>query len=138
MKLAPNNARMRKNHGGSLARLAIDNQNTNSKKMEQYARQAIVELQAGLDIYPNIPTGYIHMGNMHILLKQYDQAVANFETALEMAPNNYYARSSLANVYYRQGRYGAAIETLQYIDIQDLSDSDRQVIELSRAALSKQ
>jgi tetratricopeptide (TPR) repeat protein len=114
-KLAPYNARMRKNHGGSLARLAIEYQEKAPDTMQLYARQALQHLDTSLMIYNNIPTGHIHKGNMHLLLGEYEQAENSFKTALGQDPGNYYARVSLANVYYRTGSYKESIDLLESI-----------------------
>lgn len=131
VKLAPNNARMRKNHGGSLARLAVENQEKAPDLMRQYATQALHQLDTALLIYNNIPTGYIHKGNMHLLLGEYDKAEEAFNTALKQSPRNYYATTSLANVYYRTARYKDAIDLLETIDQNLRKPNDYYILSLA-------
>src|SRR5690606_28198008 len=100
VELAPQNARMRKNYGGSLARLAVENQVDNTDLAKQYATQAIEQLEYALKLYDGMATGYIHIGNMHIILHQYDEAIAALQKALQHDSQNYYAKASLGNVYY--------------------------------------
>ena len=115
VKLAPNNARMRKNHGGSLARLAVDHQEDDPAKAREYAQLAINELDTALSIYPNIPTGYIHKGNMNIILGNYTEAEAALREALKFDPDNYYSLTSLGNLLYRTDRYEDAAAMLERI-----------------------
>lgn len=114
-KLAPNNARMRKNHGGSLARLAVEAQEKDPNVARQYATKAIKELDAALAIYDNIPTGHIHRGNMYIILGEYDKAEESLKYALKIDKGNYYAITSLGNVYLRKANYQACVEILETI-----------------------
>ncbi|MFQ5445654.1 MAG: tetratricopeptide repeat protein [Saprospiraceae bacterium] len=128
--LAPNNARMRKNHGGSLARKAVEVQTTNPQKAREYAEKAIAELQTALDIYDNIPTGHIHMGNMYIILGDYQNAENSLKKSLDFAPGNYFALSSLANVYYREGKYQEGLNTISSIDRRFLKPNDYYLFSL--------
>ncbi len=130
-KLAPNNARMRKNHGGSLARLAVQYQQTDKAKAQEYARQAVEELQKALMIYEDIPTGHIHLGNMYLILGEYDKAEKALLRALDFDPDNYFAKSSLANLYYRTGRYQEALNLLQSIDPKYLKPNDYYLFSLT-------
>ena len=115
LAVAPNNARMRKNYGGSLVRLARKYQTDDIETAKKYARQAIEHLDYALSIYPKIPTGYIHKGNMYILLGENEKAIAALKEALKIAPSNYYAKASLGNVYYRTGQYQKSIDILESI-----------------------
>lgn len=130
VKLAPNNARMQKNHGGSLARLALQYQQTDKALMDQYARKALEHLDASLVIYNNMPTGHIHKGNMHLLLGEYDQAEQSLKTALQQDPNNYYSCTSLGNLFYRQGRYEEAIQMLEKIKAGQRSENDNNLLKM--------
>ena len=115
VKIAPQNARMRKNYGGSFARLAVQHQTSNPEQAKQYARSAIEQLSHALQLYPKIATGHIHSGNMHIILGQYDEAIKSLEAALQIDPNNYYAKASLGNVHFRKGNYEQSIQVLESI-----------------------
>jgi len=108
----PTNARMRKNNGGSFARLAVANQTTDKELAREYARKAIPELEAGLAIYDRMETGHTHLGNMYIILNDLPNAERALKRALEIFPNGHYSKTSLANVLYRQGKYQESINML--------------------------
>lgn len=129
-KLAPENARMRKNHGGSLARLAVDSQKTDPNAARQYATKAIVELDAALAIYDNIPTGHIHKGNMYIILGEYDKAEVALKKALKIDPGNYFALTSLGNVQYRLSKYQDCVQTMESIPQSYRKGSDYYLLSL--------
>ncbi|MEZ4957610.1 MAG: hypothetical protein R2825_28890 [Saprospiraceae bacterium] len=128
VNLAPKNARMRKNYGGSFARLAIDNQTTDIEAAKRYARIAIEQLDYALVLYPSIPTGHIHKGNMHIILGEYDKAIESLEASLKYAPGNYFATSSLGNVYMRKGDYENAVRVLESIPTRLRNAGDLDVL----------
>ena len=133
--LAPNNARMRKNQGGSLARKAVEFQNTDPQKSRDYAEKAITGLQAALGIYNNIPTGHIHLGNIYLIKGDYANAEKSFLKSLELAPGNYFALSSLANVYYRNGRYQEGINTIGRLAPNLLKKNDYYLLSLCYSKL---
>jgi tetratricopeptide (TPR) repeat protein len=112
---APTNARMRKNHGGSWARKAVDSQTTDMNAARAYADSAIMELKQALAIYDDQSTGYIHLANMYIIQGQYDSAIVKLNRALYLDQNSYFARTSLVNVLYRKGDYQAALNTANNI-----------------------
>ena len=128
VELAPKNARMRKNYGGSLARLAVEYQVNDPALARQYAELAIEQLNYALSLYPGMPTGHIHKGNMHILLNQNDEAIEALNTALVRDPQNYYAKASLGNVYYRKGEYENSIKILESIPKHLRNPSDLDVL----------
>ena len=128
VELAPQNARMRKNFGGSLARMAVDNQVSDPELAKQYAKQAIEHLEYALSLYSGMATGYIHLGNMHIILQQYDEAISALEKALQKDSQNYYAKASLGNVYYRKADYDNSIRILESIPKHLRNPSDLDVL----------
>lgn len=129
-QLAPNNARMRKNHGGSLARLAIEAQEKDPNAARQYATKAIKELDAALAIYDKIPTGYIHKGNMYIILGDYKKAEESLKKALEQSPGNYFALTSLGNAQFRMLEYQDCIETMEEIHPSYRKGNDYYILSL--------
>ncbi|MCF8282891.1 MAG: tetratricopeptide repeat protein [Bacteroidales bacterium] len=129
-KLAPNNARMRKNHGGSLARMAVEAQEKDPNLAKQYATKAIKELDAALAIYDKIPTGYIHKGNMYIILGAYDKAEESLKKALEQNPGNYFALTSLGNTQFRMSKYQDCVETMEKIHPSYRKGNDYYILSL--------
>jgi hypothetical protein len=128
VKLAPGNARVRKNLGGALAQQAVEWQTSDPQQARQYAAAAVRQLDTALQLYPGIPTGWIHKGNMHILLEEYDAAVTALQQALRDDPDNYFAKASLGNVQYRLGAYEAAAEVLESIPPGSLRAADHQLL----------
>lgn len=131
VKKAPNNARMRKNYGGSLARQAIASQSDNPELAKEYANQAIVELEAALKIYERQSTGYVHLGNMHTLLGNYPQAEDAFNKALSIDSRSHHAQVNLANIYYRTGRYLEAINLLEGMSRAQFTQNDYYLLSLA-------
>lgn len=113
VKLVPKNARMLKNYGGSLARLAVQNQTSNPDLAREHARQAVKELEASLSIYNRIATGHIHLGIAYTVLGQYSEAEKAFKDALSIDSGSHYAKVNLANVFYRTGRFQEVINLLE-------------------------
>jgi protein O-mannosyl-transferase len=129
-KLAPNNARMRKNHGGSLARMAVTAQEKDPNAARQYATKALKELDAALAIYDNMPTGHIHKGNMYIILGEYDKAEESLKYALEIEKGNYFAMTSLGNVYLRKAKYQECVQLLEQIGKDHRKSSDAYLLSI--------
>ena len=130
---APNNARMRKNNGGSFARLAVENQTTDINLAREYARKAIPELEAGLAIYDRMETGHTHLGNMYIILGDLDNAERALKRALEIFPRGHYSKTSLANVLYRQQKYQESINLLESMPKERFTQSDYYLMYLGYA-----
>lgn len=135
VQLAPQNARMRKNYGGSFARKAIDFQTSDPQLAQQYARQAIEQLDYALSMHPNIPTGHIHKGNMHIILNEYPEAIKALENSLIYAPSNYFSKASLGNVYFRNKEYEKSIQTIESIPDRLRNPADIDVLARSYTKL---
>lgn len=131
VKQAPTNARMRKNYGGSLARMAIANQSSNPQLGREYAQQAIVELEAALAIYDRQATGYVHLGNMHTQLKDYTKAEEAFNKALKIDSRSHHAQVNLANIYYRTGRYQQSVNLLESMPKAQFTKNDYYLLSLA-------
>ena len=128
VKLAPNNARMRKNHGGSLALRAIEFQESDPEKARSFALKAIEQLDTALMLFPDMPTGHIHRGNMFIILGKYPEAEESLRAALKYDPDNYFALNSLANVSYRSGAMEAAASYLEMIPKDLMKATDYELL----------
>jgi tetratricopeptide (TPR) repeat protein len=125
-QLAPNNARLRKNNGGSYARLAVQLSQSDPGRAMLYADSAITELKAALNKYDIMATGHIHMGNMYIIKGQYPEAEQALKRALEIEGSNVFALSSLANVLFRQGKNAEAKSFIEAVrpDLRNKNDWD--------------
>ena len=122
----PNNARMLKNHGGSLARLALAE--PDKAKQKELAQEGIEVLERALASYDRMATGHVHLGNLYFILGDYNNAERAFNNALRHHPSNKFAKSSLANVYGRQGKYAAGIELMNSIPTQYLVANDYNLL----------
>ena len=127
---APNNARMRKNNGGSYARLAVENQKTDKNLMREYAQKAIPELEAALAIYDRMETGHTHLGNAYIMLGELDNAERALKRAIEIFPQGHYSKTSLANVLYRQQKYQESVDLLESMPKGRFTQSDYYLLYL--------
>jgi tetratricopeptide (TPR) repeat protein len=72
--------------------------------------EAVAAIRAVIAEDPNIIDAHIALGGWLAELKKRDDAVAAYRRALELAPENELALSSLAEVYRAQGRDDAAVE----------------------------
>lgn len=126
---SPNNARMHKNHGGSIARQALSAKDKTEQK--RLANEAIKELEHALSLYNRIPTGHVHLGNMYFILRDYDKAEISFKTALSMNPSNHYAKANLANIVYRRGEYAEVVQMLESLNKQNFSKNDYYLLSLA-------
>ncbi len=128
VKLAPNNARLLKNHGGSLARKAMSTQDKEERKA--LATEAIDYLERATNVYFRIGTGHTHLGNMHAILGDYDKAEISFKNALSINSKSYHAKANLANVLYRKGQYQASVDLLKELPETRLTKNDLYLLSL--------
>ncbi|MCP3929587.1 MAG: tetratricopeptide repeat protein [Bacteroidetes bacterium] len=133
VKRTPNNARMLKNHGGSLARLAIAEEDAEQKK--QLAQEAIGYLESSLQIYWRIATGHIHLGNMYAQLGNYSKAGEAFKNALSIDPNNHSANVNYANILYRSGNYQESVDLLEKLKKSNFTKNDYYLLSLAYGRL---
>ena len=130
MNLCPNNARLLKNHGGSLARLALK-EPRGSEKRKELAREGVEVLTRALDIYERIPTGWVHLANCHTFLNDYNKAEAAYRKALEFNPGNHYATVNLANIMYRLGKYQESVNMLEALPKLYFTKGDYNLLSLA-------
>ena len=128
VKAAPTNARMLKNHGGSLARQAMFEKDKTRQK--EIANEAIEYLQRALNVYDRLSTGHVHLGNMYGLIGDVDKAGAAYERALQIDSKSYTGNTNLANVYYRKGRYEEALDLMNKVNQNQFSKNDHYLISL--------
>jgi len=127
-KAAPNNARINKNYGGNLARLAIAEKD--SQKKQAYIDEGIIVLGRALSIYDRMPTGHIHLGNLQLMNKDYNSAEQSFKSALAIDGTSHYAKVNLANVYFRTQRYQDGINLLEAADKANFMKQDYNLFSL--------
>lgn len=112
VKHSPNNARMLKNYGGSLARLAMEAPK-GSDERKAYAEEGIQVLEKSLSIFERIPTGWVHIANCYAFLGDYNKSENAYRKALEFNPGNHYATVNLANILYRKRKYQESVDMLE-------------------------
>jgi hypothetical protein len=128
LKHAPNNARLLKNHGGSLVRLAIKAQLAAPYQAKRNAKEATTVLKRAVNIYPEMPSAWIYLGIAQMLNGTLDEAENSFHQALRQSPGNYYALTNLANLYFRKSKFKDCINTLNQIKDSNKKMSDFQVL----------
>lgn len=128
VQLAPDNARMLKNKGGSLVRRAIAEQDK-TRQME-LANEAIEYLERALKIYHRLPTSHVYLGIMYGLKGELEKAENAYKAALAISSTNVYAKTNLANIYYRQGRYQNALDLLNEVKPALYSANDKYLLYL--------
>ena len=128
IQYSPNNARMHKNYGGSLARKALAEQDKEQQKV--FANQAIEELEWALSIYNRIPTGHVHLGNMYFLLKDFNKAEKAYRDALAIDSHNHHAKANLANIIYRKGMYRESVDMLESLNKSRFTKNDYYLLAL--------
>jgi tetratricopeptide (TPR) repeat protein len=67
-----------------------------SKDVEADRRRGIEFAKKAIEMGPNDPIGYIHLGNLYIESGRFKEGIELREKAIEVAPNNFYALSGLA------------------------------------------
>ena len=130
LKIAPDNARLLKNHGGSLSRLALA-EPRGSAERKKYAQEGVEVLTRALSIYERIPTGWVHLANCYTFLNNYPEAEKAYRKALEFNPGNHYATVNLANIMYRLGKYQESVNMLEALPKRNLTKGDYNLLSLA-------
>lgn len=128
VKLAPNNARMLKNKGGSLVRMAVAEQD--KTKQAELADEAIGYLERALTIYHRLPTSHVYLGIMYGIKGELEKAEKAYKDALAISSTNVYAKTNLANIYYRQGKYHESLDLLNEVKPELYSANDKYLLYL--------
>ena len=92
---------------------------------------AIVELAAAVAINPRDGQAYAALGQLHLDAARYVEAVGAFTRALELAPDRYELRYSLATAYTRLGDTAKAAQELETYDA-----ARRNALEARRKSLA--
>jgi protein O-mannosyl-transferase len=110
IKIAPNSAKLNYHYGLELNKLAIAATDTNLKKKNWDA--AMFRFQRALELYPNYADAYGQRGLLFYRLKDFQKAIADYETSLKLKPNAK-VYSNMGTVYLESGRGPEAIEAYQ-------------------------
>jgi len=76
---------------------------------------AIVQYQALQEEYPEDVWNYLVLGHLHLQVKQYSQAEANFERALTIEPDNFEQHDDQVESLVQAGQISEAIMRMQQI-----------------------
>lgn len=101
--VSKNSAKIRNACGGALfdqARVAEDD---NTRK--ELAAQAVQHLNKAIEIYPNYKDAYVSRGGSQYFLGNYEAAVSDYKTALQLAPGDSRIIESQALVLREGGKY---------------------------------
>lgn len=101
--ISQNSAKMLNEAGGEL--VVQSGNEPDSLKKQDMLREAVGYLEKSLEIHPRYKLAYLLMGNAHYYLKNYEQAIASFNKALEVAPDYQEAQKNLAITYRDAGRH---------------------------------
>ena len=69
---------------------------------------AILQAKKALDFEPNFWVAHLHLGSAYARQKQYDQATAEFEKAIQLAPENSRPKIALARLFMLRGDHKGA------------------------------
>ncbi len=59
---------------------------------------------------PNSPKAHNDLAFQYYQLKKYDDAIKEYQKALEIRPGDFLARNNIAQIYYETGRYQQALD----------------------------
>lgn len=119
---SPKSAKLRNAMGGELLTqsLAITNENT----QQEMWREAAGHLNEAIRLHPTYKGAYVLLGNAYNYLQQYEDAVASYQHALQIAPGDQLAEDNLAITYRDAGKFagekqGDLNKALQYLQLAD-------------------
>jgi protein O-mannosyl-transferase len=118
-KNSPNSAKMQNACGGVLFDKAAQEKDPIKKK--EYFQEAIPHLNKAIEIYPNYSDALISRGGAHYSLQNYDQAVADYRRATQIAPDKTQWREFYAVALREAGKmYGEKrndiVTCMRYLD----------------------
>ena len=101
--VSKNSAKIRNACGGILFDRAA--QEKNEVRRGELCNQAISHLNKAIELYPNYGDAYVSRGGAHYYLKLYDNAIADYRRAVELAADNPRWKTYLALALRDGGRF---------------------------------
>lgn len=98
-----NSAKLQNACGSYLFEQARDAKDTATTR--QTALRSLAHLNKAIEIHPTYKDAYLSRGGSHFLLKEYEQAIADYREALRIQPNDAKAKTGLAFCLREAGRY---------------------------------
>jgi tetratricopeptide (TPR) repeat protein len=77
--------------------------------------QALAELEAAIDINPSNSSWHFNKALTLDAINKFDDAIGEYEIALQLSPDDLEVLNSLAVDYTRTGQYDLAIDTFEHI-----------------------
>lgn len=117
-KVSTNSAKIHNACGGVLFDRAM--KENNLVKQSEICQQAMIHLNKAIQIYPNYKDAYMSRGGCNYVLKYYDEAVADYRRALQLADGDTKIKNALALVLRDGGKYygeqrGDLFQALSYL-----------------------
>lgn len=131
---SPNSAKLRNAMGGELLTQSLKPEN--EAQQQTMWQEAVGHLQEAIRLHPTYKGAYVLLGNAYNYLKQYDQSIAMYQKALQIAPGDQLAEDNLAITYRDAGKYAGETQgnlqlALQYLQqAQQLRPNDAETLRL--------
>lgn len=131
---SPNSAKLRNAMGGELLTQSLKPEN--ETRQQVMWQEAVGHLQEAIRLHPTYKGAYILLGNAYNYLKQYDQSIAMYQKALQVAPGDQLAEDNLAITFREAGKYAGETQgnlqlALQYLQqAQQLRPNDAETLRL--------
>ncbi len=78
---------------------------------------AILQAKKALDFEPNFWVAHLHLGSAYASQKRYDQATAEYEKAIQLAPETFFPKMALARLFMLRGDNTAAYAIARELEI---------------------
>jgi len=103
VKTSTNSAKVLNAAGGALVSKAASEKSERKKK--KMLTEAKLHTTKAISIHPNYRNAYLIKGNAHFYLKEYEEAINNFQHILSTVPDYKEAKKNLAIAYREAGKY---------------------------------
>jgi tetratricopeptide (TPR) repeat protein len=123
---------------GSLYIEEADLQNDNSQSSGQMLDQALDNLEAAVKLAPRSAGAYYLLGLANYKSSFFEEAEAAFKKAHDLNPKLTRTHLLLANIHWRQGKWGDVIENIDAYLKENPKAPDREAIEEMRAKVVKE
>jgi len=104
VKTSPNSAKLQNAMGGELITQATTNGKYAAQKT-QMLLEAEQHLQKAVSIHPGYKDAFLLLGNCYVFLEQYEKAIAAYNNARSLTPNDASVLGNLELAYRSAGKY---------------------------------
>ncbi len=101
------------------------NEGMKNFKQKNYA-MAIEHFKALTELRPNYDYAYFMIGLSYMVQKKFDEALKNFNLAVENGKNDFDVWSNIANIHFYKKNYAQAAKELSKLDPAKLDDPSKQ------------